>query len=403
MVPAAEILELIAAIHQAGLEPQGWTDVIVWIAELVGACSGSFHLLDRSTGRLDVIGCHGFDSAACRGYREHYHRIDRLTEAVLQSPAGLCFVGEQLVDRERFERSEFFTGFLSPLGMCHFVGGRTLEDEGVAAIVGFHRSADRGPFDPRDATTLGLLFPHLAHAALVHSRMAEMHAHVEALKSIHDRWPTGVILTEGDGVIVWCNRTAEGILRRADGLFTHRRQLMAERPAANRELRELLRRAASGDGDGRFGGVTMVPRRTAADPYSVLVAPLPARNGAPNGILNRLMAVVFVCDPAQVVRTPGEALRRLYRLTPAEARLAEGLMAGSRLREAADRLEITEGTARSYLKRVLRKTGAQRQSDLVRVVLSGLVPLAAVADDVRPLEVAPEAIDRRIAVGRRRT
>jgi DNA-binding CsgD family transcriptional regulator len=195
-----------------------------------------------------------------------------------------------------------------------------------------------------------------------------------------------VILTEADGVVVWCNRTAEGILRRADGLHMHRGHLMAEQPDANRELRELLRSAASSNGNGHHGGVTAVPRRFAADSYSVLVAPLPPHNGTPNDILNRPLAVVFLCDPAQLVRTPAEALRRLYRLTPAEARLAEALMAGNRLRDAADQLKITEDTARSYLKRVLHKTGAQRQSDLVRVVLSGLGPLAAVADDARLLE-----------------
>jgi DNA-binding CsgD family transcriptional regulator len=394
MVLPSDMLDVIAEIHQAGLEPKRWSSVIVRIAELMGANCGSFHFLDRSTGDLDVFGSHGFDPAACRGYQEHYYRIDRLTEAVLRFPPGLCFVGQQLVDLENFEGSEFYRDFLSPLGMCHFVGGRTLEAEGVAAMVGFHRSTDRGPFDPCDATTLGLLFPHLAHAALVHSRMTEMHAHVEALKSIHDRWPTGVILTEADGVVVWCNRTAEAILRHADGLHMHRGHLMAEHPDANRELRELLRRAASSNGNGRFGGIAAVPRQSVADSYSVLVAPLPPHNGTPNDILNRPLAVVFLCDPAQLVRTPAEALRRLYRLTPAEARLAEALMAGNRLRDAADQLKITEHTARSYLKRVLHKTGAQRQSDLVRVVLSGLGPLAAAADDARPLVSMCEGIDR---------
>lgn len=64
-------------------------------------------------------------------------------------------------------------------------------------------------------------------------------------------------------------------------------------------------------------------------------------------------------------------------------------------------LQITEGTARFYLKRVLRETGAQRQSDLVRAVLSGLIPLAAFADDVRPLESKSEGIDRWVPMGQR--
>jgi len=400
VVPPNDMLAMIAEIHQAGLEPTRWSGVVVRIAKLVGARSGSFHCLDRSTGHLEVFGSLGFDPAACRGYQEHYFRVDRLTEAMLRFPPGLCFVGEQLVDRETFEASEFFTGFLAPLGMRHFVGGLTLEDRGVVALVGFHRPAELGPFDARAANALGLLFPHLAHAAQVHSRMTQMRAQVEALQRIHDRWPAGVILTDADGAVVWCNRMAAEILRDADGLFVHRRRLTADRPDANRELRELLRRAAGSNGHGRSGAVTTVPRRSVREPYSVLVAPLPPHNGTPNGIVNQPLVVVFLCDPAQVVRTPAEVLRRLYRLTPAEARLAEALMAGTRLRDAADRLEITEGTARSYLKRVLHKTGAERQSDLVRVILSGPVPLAAVADDDRPQEPAPVVgTERRVSAG----
>ena len=69
------------------------------------------------------------------------------------------------------------------------------------------------------------------------------------------------------------------------------------------------------------------------------------------------------------------ALGPAHGLTPAEARLAEALMAGNCVRDAASLLEITEGTARTYLKRILHKTGACRQSDLVRIVLSGLAPM----------------------------
>jgi DNA-binding CsgD family transcriptional regulator len=64
-------------------------------------------------------------------------------------------------------------------------------------------------------------------------------------------------------------------------------------------------------------------------------------------------------------------LSDLYGLTRAESRLAAKLAQGRSLEEAASMLNITIETARSYSKRVLSKTGAKRQSELVRLLLLG--------------------------------
>jgi DNA-binding CsgD family transcriptional regulator len=63
-----------------------------------------------------------------------------------------------------------------------------------------------------------------------------------------------------------------------------------------------------------------------------------------------------------------ERLQLTFGLSPAQARLTAQLFAGESVREAADRLGITEGSARQYLKRIFAKTGAKRQTDLIRVV-----------------------------------
>jgi DNA-binding CsgD family transcriptional regulator len=64
------------------------------------------------------------------------------------------------------------------------------------------------------------------------------------------------------------------------------------------------------------------------------------------------------------------ALRSLYRLTPAEARIADLLAGGNEVGEVAVRAGITLETARFHVKRVLAKTGVRRQTELVRLMLS---------------------------------
>jgi DNA-binding CsgD family transcriptional regulator len=90
---------------------------------------------------------------------------------------------------------------------------------------------------------------------------------------------------------------------------------------------------------------------------------------------NRPVPVVSSLPAKPDSADAGENLiRQRFALAPAQARLVMLLMQGRSVKEAAETLGITEGSARQYLKLVFRKTGARRQSDLVRVVGQTVAP-----------------------------
>lgn len=72
----------------------------------------------------------------------------------------------------------------------------------------------------------------------------------------------------------------------------------------------------------------------------------------------------------------------LFRLTAAEARLAEGMAEGLDLAAYAMRANISKATARAHLKAVFAKTGVRRQTELVRL-------LGHVAVSHIPMTLAP--------------
>jgi DNA-binding CsgD family transcriptional regulator len=90
---------------------------------------------------------------------------------------------------------------------------------------------------------------------------------------------------------------------------------------------------------------------------------------------HRPSALVFLSDPDSPPGSRSTILRTLYRLSPTECRLFDLLVAGNELVLAADQLGMTAHTARFHLKTVFRKTGTNRQTDLIRLVLGlpGLV------------------------------
>jgi DNA-binding CsgD family transcriptional regulator/PAS domain-containing protein len=125
-------------------------------------------------------------------------------------------------------------------------------------------------------------------------------------------------------------------------------------------------------GDGDAGGLLLVPRVWPLRPLTMSVTPLvsPRRRGDVMPGIARPAALLLIHDPDRTVPLPAERLCRVFGLTPAEARLAAALAGGSTLGQYADRARIKIGTARWYLKQVLAKTGAHRQSELVRNVIA---------------------------------
>lgn len=84
----------------------------------------------------------------------------------------------------------------------------------------------------------------------------------------------------------------------------------------------------------------------------------------------------FRLPPRALPAAAAPIIAQTLGLSKREAALAALLSQGHALVEAGRLLNLTEETTRSYSKRIYAKTGAKGQGDLVRLVLTGLAPLA---------------------------
>jgi DNA-binding CsgD family transcriptional regulator len=86
----------------------------------------------------------------------------------------------------------------------------------------------------------------------------------------------------------------------------------------------------------------------------------------------RIAAIVFLKQDAAETEPHSEAaLRKRFKLTPAEAHLAVCLLQGKSLSEIWEERGVTESTLRRQLGYLFDKTGVRRQAELVRVLMSG--------------------------------
>jgi len=180
-----------------------------------------------------------------------------------------------------------------------------------------------------------------------------------------DQLGAAVIVTDDGGRVVETNRAAEAILRMEEGFILRNDQLCTGRVFEAAKMAKLVAGASAEDKSERITGRMLVGRSDGRPAYVVTVAPLRADLAGDD----RRFAMIVIVDPERHCPSQRD-LAELFGLSPAEARLAAALLTGKTLARIAANSGIRITTLRTQLAAILRKVGAHRQSDLIRI-LSG--------------------------------
>ena len=180
-----------------------------------------------------------------------------------------------------------------------------------------------------------------------------------SLLSVFSRIGRAAVLVNADGEISVINHNAELLL--GDGIRAEAGRLRAVRSGDQRNLDRAV--AAATDGDtAQFDLEPVIVERDGGRPLIVQAMPIDI------AVTGRPSALILLNDPAAEPNdTPIPALQ-LLGLTPAEARIAELVGSGLSPREAAEKLDNSEGTVRTSLTRIYQKLDINRQSELARIV-----------------------------------
>ena len=331
-------------------------------------------------------------------YGTYYWKKDIWSPNPRRHAVGKAFLSHEHVSDTDILRSEFYYDFMQPNRLFHALGSLPLIEGNLMYMLGLHRPKRGGQrFREEQRQSLQLIIPHLQRALQIHHRFEQATVQREALEEASDHLTRGIFVFDANGRLLWGNRVGEAICDQADGLTIQRSQLVAALSDETRRLHQLITEAlhtgngngtASSTGSGQAAGDTMlISRPSGQRSYMLLVSPLRAGRGLLDD--RQPTVAVFVSDPERTSEIPTTRLSRLYGLTSAEAQLALQVAGGHDLREIAAMSKRTMNTVRTQLKQVFVKTGARRQSDLVRLVLQmdmgqGQEPFARSARRVVP-------------------
>jgi DNA-binding CsgD family transcriptional regulator len=245
-----------------------------------------------------------------------------------------------------------------------------LPNEGRSPKSGHRMAAERMQFPRRwsgDTISLNLggIWEMSVHIGM---KLGSAQSIAEAIRHSAGSDTVGVVTVTYDGRPDFMNDLAGRIFGGDDGLSVTRHGVHAARRTDNIALNRLLAEALAtsrGDGIGA-GGMLTISRPSQRRPYAVMISPL--RNQDPDAEFSLPGAVIIIRDPDLDIQTSAKTLQQLFHLTHAEASLAAKFFETTSLGEAAEELNLTQGTARQYLKSVFLKTDTHNQAALIKLL-----------------------------------
>jgi DNA-binding CsgD family transcriptional regulator len=249
-----------------------------------------------------------------------------------------------------------------------------LDQEGrVIGHADLYRAPSGTEFDARSIESCLALAPHLAQALDVARTLSAAEACARRYAECREMRVFGCLLLDDAGSIMEMNSKARAWLAAEDGLSIADGRLRAQLVSDDRAVEAWLRKALA-EQESCGEGHVAVSRPSGRRPY-VLVMRRIDSPPPPFGVCRPRVQLLIV-DADRGSDMPREVLQALYGLTRAETEMAWHLVNGASIGETAQRLGIAHATARHHLERIFAKTGACRQSDLVRLALAPFLLLS---------------------------
>ncbi|MBX3597972.1 MAG: hypothetical protein KF874_10435 [Rhizobiaceae bacterium] len=348
--------ELIETIYAAMLGETSWQTFLDQLNRISPDTFSTlfFHDLNRSSGGVTLV-AGGYDSAQT-DYEAYYSSINPWMKRVAATPLGVGVIGEQIVDRKEFNKTEYYHDFIHRNGLETGIGVTLFRDEGCYFLLSILTGDTEIERNLERAELLSKLAPHLQRVFRYYRTGPFNQSVLSYGKTIGDAANAALIIVDDKLRVRTTSTAGEALLAKGDiiGLDALGRIRMTNAGQHARLCRMLDR----GSGEDRTAQFQNGKRSVQF-----------VRIG-----LNRdveffagLSVAILIAPMTHTAQAVEDALCATYSLTPAERRVLSGILSGQKLKQIAETNGIGLETVRSQLKGIYFKTGVNSQTDLIRI------------------------------------
>lgn len=346
--------ELVSLIYDCVLDESAWFRLLDRLAVVTGYREGTLLFWDRhgETGpRISAISLCSHELQ--RSYDSYYGHIDPTQRFMTGRQVGYWYHDVQEYGKAGIARDPFYQEFFRDHGLQSTSSIKLYEQDGAAAYLSLLAALDAPAPSDFQRDVVARLSRHLQQAACMSSSIKRLELGVAQRELLLEQSTTAQWLVEADGRVVFCNGAAER--RMGEVLFPlsmRQGRLFSDALPA---LVGTIRMACGRVGPARAGWLRL-PRAG----VEMLITPVKSKS---RFLLEHLPSLALVALLENRPRI--ELLAELFKLTPAESRLADLIVQGVSPEDCAGRLGVSINTVRSQLRALFCKTDTTRQSELV--------------------------------------
>jgi DNA-binding CsgD family transcriptional regulator len=358
----------VEAIYISAADPSHWPTALQIIADCFEDV-GAILIYGRDDGSFGVIESPAL-TAVCEEYRQGWS--DKDTRAIRGRERGYWKNNDTITDRdvvtpEEIATDPFYADLLTRHGLRHFAASMASPDPRIEVGVSVQRAIGKPEYSDEEVALLDRLGPHIERSLRLSIRLMDAELSKLGLADALSRVGIGVFVLDSIGRVVFSNEAARASL--GEGLEMVDDRLVAAQ-TAQPQHGSVQRQVVDYDPAVLLEKPRpiLIHRRGEQRPLTLYVLPIPAASKAVNAFLTHARAIVLVIDPKGGDPADPSLIRDVLGVTLGEAKIASLVAAGVAPRDAAEKLGISEETARTVLKRVFAKVGVSRQSELAALL-----------------------------------
>jgi DNA-binding CsgD family transcriptional regulator len=366
---------IVPEIYEATIDPNHWDYVVTMIAKLTKSKSACLYYKNKELKIASAIAQFGLPESERMNFNDQCDTLDGM------------FSSKQSGSNKELACTQFFPGsngvmqddstlyidWMKPNGIYHIGGAQFVDTDSHRAGIAILRDEKAGIWSEGELRVIDEILPHLRRALNIHSEFTYLRLRQDALLKGLDRLVIGLILYDNNARPVYINPTARAIIEGHPGMQLVDEEMILTNPEDEKKLRKIIVDTAAIDPDDSWKqSVSVGITHPDVDaPLPLLVTPMHADLITSDLDYDGAKVAVFLSDPNMQQPISIDNLVSVYNLTPSEAQVAISLANGHSIDKIADSSHHSAHTIRSQLKSVFRKTGVSRQSELIKLLLTG--------------------------------
>lgn len=377
---------LIPEIYESTVDPNHWDYVLEVIAKMTKSQATLLIFKDKEFEFGSTVAQFGCPTDLLKNFEanissffpssNHYHHeqefsISEDSESTIYNLCQQFYPGS---DNFNTRIKDFFEAWLLPSDF-YYMGNMNFKDSNhQSASLTLLRNQDHGPWEQNDLQFIDELLPHFKRALNIYSEFTRLRIQYDALQKGLDRLVIGLILFDRFAHPVYVNPTAKQIIKNHPGLQINKVGLLLDDHKQNNKLQQTILDVAKIDPEDSWKQTTALgishPSQRSSLP--LLVTPMHAHQLTSDLVgYEGAKVAVFISDPNQEQPISTDSLMSVYGLSKSEAHVAIGIANGQSLEEIAQASSRSVHTIRSQLKAIFAKAGVSRQSELIKLLLTG--------------------------------